>query len=203
MKIEQYTRESSHAGLTYGQWTAEWWKWALSIPSIRNPVVDQSGEYAAESQPNDAWFLAGVFHIAEDNKKKEFPLRHCTIPSGLPILIPILNCAADPIHYPHLEKDEELINHVANQAQMVEKKECSVNEQPVHIERVSSEPRVFGLYVHPDFDEFHKGGSTRAAADGYWVFLKPLPKGKYSIEFAGAYDNDRLASGATYQINII
>jgi hypothetical protein len=203
MKIEYYNKDSSHAGLTYGQWTVEWWKWALSNPSIRNPVVDQTGKYSAENQPEHAWFLAGIFHVAEENEKKKFPLRQCTMPSDIPILIPILNCAADPMHYPHLEKDEDIIDYVSNQAEMVDKIECYVNGESIHIERVSSEPKIFDLYVHPDFDKFHIGGNTHASADGYWVFLKPLVKGKYKIKFSGSYENDRFASGATYDIDII
>ena len=203
MRIEHYTKDSSIAGLTYGQWTAQWWKWALSIPSIMNPVVDQTGINAAESQPKHVWFLAGIFYIDEENKKKKIPLRQCTIPSGMPILIPIVNCAADPIHYPHLEKDEDIINYVSKQVEMVENKECYVNDESIHTERVRSEPKIFELYVHPDFDKFHKGGNTRASADGYWVFLKPLHKGEYTIKFAGAYENGRLSSGAKYRINIV
>jgi hypothetical protein len=203
MEIDYYSGNSSHAGLTYGGWTVKWWKWALSIPSIRNPLVDQTGISAAESQPEHVWFLAGIIHIEEDDEKRKFPIRHCTIPSGLPILIPILNCAADPIHYPQLGKDEDIINHVTEQAEMLKNKECYVNDESIPVERVPSEPRIFELYVHPDFDKFHKGGTTRASADGYWVFLKPLPRGKHNITFVGAYEDDRFASGATYRIAIV
>jgi hypothetical protein len=201
MKVQSYEKGSSYAGLTYEEWTVEWWRWALSIPHAKNPVVDQSGEYADESQPVNVWFLAGIF--AEENERKSFPSRKCTISSGVPVLIPILNCAADDIHYPELKNDQALIEHVSRQVGRVEKKECTVNDEIIEPEIVSSYPRVFDLYIHPDFDTFHKGGNSRASAEGYWVFLKPLPIGRHIIQFQGAYENGALRSGAMYTINII
>jgi hypothetical protein len=200
MKLESYKKGASHAGLTFEEWTVEWWRWALSIPHVKNPVVEQTGEHAAQNQPANAWFLAGVF--AEENETKKFPSRKCTIPYGVPILIPILNCAADDIHYPELKDDKAIVEHVSKQFERVEEKECIVNDEIVAPERVASHPRVFDLYVHPDFDSFHRGGNSRASAEGYWVFLKPPPKGKYIIKFQGAYERGALRSGATYTVSV-
>ncbi len=30
---------SNFHGKTYGEWSAEWWKWVLSIPADRNPLI--------------------------------------------------------------------------------------------------------------------------------------------------------------------
>jgi hypothetical protein len=201
MSIDYFTRGTLHAGLTYERWTVEWWRWALSIPTEKNPVVDITGENADEGQPQNVWFLAGIF--AEENEKKEFPSRECKIPTRLPILIPILNCAADTIHYPELEHDGDILDHVTNQIQRVEKRKCYVNGQSIPPEKVASDPIIFRLYIHPDFDKFHKGGKSRASADGFWVFLKPLPEGEYMIEFEGAYKEEKLCSGARYKISVV
>ncbi len=32
-------------GLTYGEWSAEWWKWLLSSPIDSNPSTDKTGKY--------------------------------------------------------------------------------------------------------------------------------------------------------------
>ena len=34
--------DSKPYGLTYGEWTAKWWQWALSIPKDINPAGDTS-----------------------------------------------------------------------------------------------------------------------------------------------------------------
>jgi hypothetical protein len=200
--IEYYSSDSKHAGLTYGQWTVKWWQWALSIPANQNPVVDETGKKASESQPKEeAWFLAGIF--SDENESKKFPSRECSIPAGVPILIPVLNCEADSQYYPELKNDQDVLDHVHKQAESIEKKEFYINDELIPPQRVHSEPPVFELNVHRDFDRFRNGGYTRAAADGYWVFLKPLPVGEYALRFSGSCENGRLNSGAAYRIRII
>ena len=42
--------------------SAEWWQWALSIPTPVNPQLDASGSNAVIGQHGTVWFLAGVFN---------------------------------------------------------------------------------------------------------------------------------------------
>jgi hypothetical protein len=201
-KIESFQSSDSFAGLTYGQWTVRWWQWALSIPAVRNPVVDLTGQASAQGQPNDVWFLAGIF--GDGNRNPSYPFRHCKVPSGVPILIPVLNCEADIIEYPHLKTDQEIVDHVLKQVNSIEKKDCFVNGETISPERVPSDPRIFDVNVHPDFDKFHSGGGfSHAASDGYWVFLKSLPMGENTISFEGSCENGSINSGATYSLTVI
>src|SRR6266705_6673188 len=39
------------AGRTIPEWTAEWWKWILSIPAAENPELDYTGEKLLRGQP--------------------------------------------------------------------------------------------------------------------------------------------------------
>jgi hypothetical protein len=200
-KIDSFKSIDSVVGVTYGQWTVRWWQWALSIPSDRNPVVDATGLAAAQDQPKDVWFLAGIF--GDGNRNRKYPLRKCKVPSGMPILIPVLNCEADSIEYPHLKTDQDIVDHVLKQVNSIEKKDCFVNGEPVSPERVPSDPRIFDVKVHPDFDRFHTGGgSSRASADGYWVFLKDLPIGEHTIRFEGSCENGSINSGAAYSLTV-
>src|SRR6478609_9348552 len=48
-------------GSTYGEWTAKWWQWALSIPKDINPGGDTSGKYCALKQSGPVWYLSGTF----------------------------------------------------------------------------------------------------------------------------------------------
>ena len=45
--------------------------------------------------------------------------------------------------------------------------------------------------------EIKNSGITEAAAEGYWVFLKPLSKGHYSIRFEGSCENGRFSAEYT------
>ena len=46
-------------GLSYAQWTANWWKWAMGIPTPNNPIPDKTGANCAQQQSGPVWFLAG------------------------------------------------------------------------------------------------------------------------------------------------
>lgn len=200
-KIEFFTSESKPYGKTYGEWTVKWWQWALSIPKSINPVVDETGKNAGVNQPAaDVWFLAGKF----GSENKNFPHRECIIPAEKAILFPIINCEANPLEYPELRTEEDIIDHVSKDEDTIVKKECFINGERIPVQRVSSYPPIFPVTISEDNAVGIKGGgSTRAASDGYWVFLKPLPKGEYTISFAGSCEAGRLNSGANYRVRIM
>jgi hypothetical protein len=200
MTFEYYNADSEPSGISYGKWTVLWWKWALSYPSNKNSVVDQTGEFASENQPENMWFLAGMF--TQEDEKKSFPSRKCTIPLGVPILAPVLNSMADPLENLKLQSDLDILKHNEKQATTITKKVFTINGESIPPERVRSDPRIFDVYIHPDFDKSHKGGHTRAASDGYWVCLKPLPEGEYDIQFEGSCEYGRLNCGASYHIKV-
>jgi hypothetical protein len=198
--IEFFTSGSKPYGKTYGLWTVKWWQWALSTPKSINPVVDKDGRHANVNQPDaDVWFLAGKF----GTENKDFPYRQCTIPIGRAILFPVVNCEVNTLEYPELKTEQELIDYVSNDEDTIIKKQCFLNGEIIPIERVQSDPPTFPLTISKDnVIGIKSGGSTIAAADGYWVFLKALPKGEYALSFAGSCENGRLNSGANYHFKV-
>ncbi len=186
-------------GITYGRWTVEWWRWALAIPKSKNPVLDRTGENAGENQPcKDVWYLAGK--LPDENIN--LPSRSCRIPAGRSILFPVINYEANPLELPELRTDQDIIQQVKKDEDSIVKKECYVNGKLIPAERIESDPPIFELKMveHNLFND--EGGSTRASADGYWVFLKPLPKGEHTISFHGSCEKGRLNSGAVYYLQV-
>jgi hypothetical protein len=121
------------------------------------------------NQPvDDVWFLAGKF----GTENKDIPQRQCTIPVGRSILFPIINCEANQLEYPELKTELDIIDHVSRDEDNIVKKGCFVNGERIAIERVQSDPPKFPVTINEDNALGIKGGgSTIAAADGYWVFL--------------------------------
>jgi hypothetical protein len=188
-------------GISYGAWTAKWWQWILSIPKPISPLLDETGEYWMIDQPSsDVWFLAGCYRDFEE----KFPHRSIEMPSGRGILFPVLNCEANPLEYPKLQNHEDLINHVASDVSTVVKKTVSINGISVNPSRVQSDPRIFRVILTSNnvFDTV-SSGTTCARADGFWIFLKPLPIGKYNICFEGSCEFGSLHSGADYELSIV
>ena len=198
--IEVYNPSDRPLFRSIGEWTILWWNWALSIPKRINPVVDKSGEYAHIGQPPDVWFLAGRF----GSEDKSFPHRRCTIPYGTPILLPVLNCEANQLEYPYLRNELDLINHVSDDIDTVVKKDCLINGEPLPLMRIQSDPQIFSLKIcNENGMEIERSGVTKAAADGYWVFMKPPPRGKYRLQFHGSCEAGKLAAGAIYDVTIL
>jgi hypothetical protein len=197
--IQCFDSYSIPFGRTYGSWTAKWWQWALGAPLSVNPVVDLTGNCAHKFQSGDVWFLAGKF----GSENRTLPQRKCNIPRDKGILFPILNCEANRLEYQDLKTDNDLIRHVFEDVDTVVLKDCFVNGERITPERVSSDPKVFELNIHRENPlGVSGGGFTRVAADGYWVFLKPLIAGNYRIEFEGRCENGRLCSGARYEVTV-
>jgi hypothetical protein len=199
-KVEIYAADSCPYGLTYGQWTVRWWRWFLAIPKSTNPIFDDSGKFASLNQlEKNVWFLGGKV----GDERLSFPKRACRIPRSYSILFPVVNCEVNPLEYPQLTSPIELIQRVESDENTIIRKDCTVDGEPVLVQRIKSDPKVFDVKIVEDNPyEVAGGGETSAAADGYWVFLKPLPPGNHRISFRGSCEYGRLNSGADYELYI-
>ena len=169
--------DSQPYGLTYGEWTAKWWQWAESIPTEINPQLDETGEDCAQAQnqTGPVWFLAGTSGGSVE--------RTCTIPAGKAILIPVLNNlnirAAS-------ETDEELLAGAKSGADSVTILEFSIDGVPLQdIWNYRMQSPFFDVTLPNDNVFGISAGTYRAVADGYWVFLQPLPPGEHEIRLHG------------------
>lgn len=198
-KVEVYGgSETNIFGKSYGEWTVLWWKWLLSVPAAINPLVDNNGQHAAVGQPSYVWFLAGSF----PNYNREYPYRKTQVPVRRSILFPVINCEANELEYPHLKSESDVLEHVKKDMNSIVKKDCFINGKRIIPQRVPSDPQIFPLTI-PDNNVIGvRGGNTSAASDGYWVFLKPLSKGQYTVRFEGSCELGRLNSGVIYELEI-
>jgi hypothetical protein len=194
--IEWFTPEEKPYGISFGQWTVRWWQWAYSTPININPVADKSGINANINQDGEVWFLAGTFG---EGKLVE---RYCSIPFNKAVLIPVINYEINRIERPDLDSDSEMVKHVTADQDDIINKEIKINDRSVPIFRVKSDPIIFPLYIHPDNYFKMNGGNTFATADGYWVFLKPIPKGNHQIYFHGSCSLGTRQITAKYHLEI-
>lgn len=199
--VQLFSNTDKPYGRTYGAWTATWWQWIMPISKDRSPLLDKIGEHWNTNQPSsEVWFLIGNFA----RKDKTFPHRTIKIESGRSILFPVLNCMATFLEYQQLKTHDDLLRHVENDVNTVVKKELTINGKGHEAVRVPSDPRIFRVTINEDNAfEIMRSGSTDAAADGYWAFLKPVPKGNYTIRFEGSCEYGRLNAGATYELEIV
>jgi len=172
----------------------------MSTPKTINPVLDATGEFASVNQPCEfVWFLAGKLGDGQIN----IPKRSCRIPKSRSILFPVINCEANCIEYPELTTELDVLDKVSRDEDTIILKECIVDSKQIPAQRIKSDPIIFDLTIAKENAcEIAGGKSIPAAADGYWVFLKPLKCGIHSIEFRGSCENGRLFSGANYVLHV-
>ena len=160
---------------TYGEWTAEWWKWLLSIPTGDNPLNDPSGERCALGQQGPVWFLVG-----SGGGKAE---RECTIPAGMAILIPAINVECSYAEDQSLITEDDLRACATSDQDLVTETAATLNGSVLQVHRVQSP--VFNLTFPVDNIFTVPEGPTKAVSEGFWVFLKPLPPGQYVLHVQG------------------
>lgn len=195
--IEYFTPECTPYGLSYGQWTVKWWQWLAAIPAPANPAADQTGQNSGVNQVDrNVWFLAGTL----GGKTVE---RKCSIPEGRAILFPVINYEMNSLEKPHLKTESELVSHVKQDEDDIINLDAIVDGQKIAIYRVSSDPAFFAITVPEDNAvQIPQGGTTQATADGYWVFLKPLPLGGHNIYFSGSCSAGTRNVKASYYITV-
>lgn len=188
--IVLFPQGSRPYGKTYGEWSAEWWKWAYSLPVDGNPLFDETGELAGEGQDGPVWFLAGVFN------ESGTATRSAMVPTGKALLFPLINVEWDnhcPPNDPPLD-ESQLLEIVNQNLDMVTELSCEVDGASI--------PDLFSYRVtspsfdvtFPDNNLFQLFGCSGIAAGtysgfvsgGYYVMLAPMPAGLHTIHFGGS-----------------
>jgi hypothetical protein len=195
--IHYFRYGSRPFGLSLGQWTVKWWQWFLSIPSHIHPGTDESGKNAYINQSDrNVWFLAGTLGGLSVE-------RRCLIPKGRSILFPVINYEMNALENPSLNTESKLVKHVTQDQDDIINLDAVVDDQKIPIYRVRSQPSFFTINVPKDNPyQIPGGGTTRATADGFWVFLKPLPPGEHEIYFSGSCSLGTRNVKAKYHITV-
>jgi hypothetical protein len=171
-----YSTDENPYGSPLEEWTAAWWKWALSLPEGLNPITDVTGENASNNQSGPVWFLAGTFGgLAE---------RTCEIPEGKAIFFPISCNETSYAECPRFQTEAELRAFAKADIDQVKTIMATVDGERLPdsaLRRIQSPP--FDLDLPEGNVLGVPPGRTKSNSDGYWVFLKPLSKGKHEIHF--------------------
>lgn len=223
----------AHAfGKTYGQWSAEWWKWHLHLPATGHPAYSLDGANCGAGQKGKVWFLIGAFTTEfPQNAFNTIVRESCVVPTGKAIFFPIINveCStieADPYHLVltgdnYDNRDDCAAKFVKGTAG--DGTEAVVKDLTVSIDGKSlknlyayrAKSPVFGFQFNDPIDNILdvdcslvKCDNAQAVSDGYWIMLPPQSAGKHKIRFTGSFRNpvsNALFFGldVTYQLKIV
>jgi len=170
----------SYANLPLASYTAAWWQWAFSMPNADSPMRDVTGKQCALNQSGEVWFIGGAFGGGKVR-------RTCTIPHGKALFFPVIttifyarpdtpsrcedNTADAAINNDHLAYAEATLNGIA------------IPRMDARRER---SPGCFHLFSGERAAAYGSSGYP-AAVDGYWLMLRPLPPGDYTLKFRAQY----------------
>ncbi len=183
--------DSKPLGLSYGQWSARWWQWVLSMPADANPLTDTAACSAGQS--GQVWFLGGTFTATPpDPDVPEVVIgkaeRECIVPSGTFLFFPILNAEASTAEGNGETADELravaefLMDHAVDL-------EATIDGTPVQaLDRYRAQSPGFTYGPLPENNLFAlpEGTTSLAVSDGFFLMLAPLPVGEHTIHFSGA-----------------
>jgi hypothetical protein len=191
--------------------SAEWWQWALSIPTSKNPQLDTTGRNCMVGQRGSIWFLAGVFGGGTTT-------RTCSVPTDNAIFFPVINSVnfntpnvcgqgADNISVEDLrassaafiegatnllvEVDGKAINtlrRVQSQVFEVALPEDNVFDAPCTSSGLGNVPA--GIYS-PSVDE------------GFYVKLNPLKKGNHTLHFHAENPSQKVVQDVSYNLTVV
>ena len=206
----------SHAyGATLGEWSAEWWQWAMAIPADENPIRDENGENCGLDQSGRVWFLAGT-ELGPPGSAVE---RECTIPAGKAILFPVLNllffnCPDESFTEQEMRETLDFLFTL-----LVCNLECEIDGVPVeNLDAHRTQSPAFVMTLPEDNLLLGNceglGGGPPAAdyfpvvSEGVWILHAPLSVGEHEIFLRGALcdpgsGEEFAATEVTYLITIV
>lgn len=189
--------------------TAEWWQWALSIPTSINPQLDTDGRNCMVGQRGSEWFLAGIFSGGSAT-------RACAVPEGTVLFFPVINtvnfntpnvCGQGPENIPV----RDLRRLSAASIDGATKLSVIVDGRPVaNLQRVRSQ--VFEVALPGDnvFNPLCGGPGTVPAGiyspavdDGFYVMLAPLRGRTHTLHFHAENPSQSFVGDVTYNLTVV
>ncbi len=205
-----YPRDSVVANRTLADWSAAWRQWADSMPADNHPLFDTASS-CSEGNSGPVWFLGGKFCAFPtppgqvcDNSHA---VRTCNVPRGVSLYFPVVNTScldgeaiagqcitpggfsAGPNITQIRQVAAEMIDHTENLEVSIDGKLLEGNLKNNF--RVQS--TVYTTLL-PDNNLYQASGETNIVKgqyigvdDGVYVMLKPLPKGRHTLNFKGRF----------------
>jgi hypothetical protein len=185
--------QSHPYGKSYGEWSAEHWKWLYSMPIDHHPLFDTAE--CDEGQSGPVWFLGGTFTpTVEGNVVVGRAERYCTVPLGKALFFPILDSECATLEG-NGTTDAELRscatffqNHAYNMT-------CTIDGKPVRnvdSYRVQSPLFTYGplpennVLLNSGYPAAVAGATSPSVSDGVFLMVAPLSRGCHTIHFTGA-----------------
>jgi hypothetical protein len=172
-----YPPEASVGGRSLPAWSAAFNQWLSSFPTTAHPLTDPSGERCAYGQSGPVFFLTSSMVTTSLS---------CTVPAGVPLLLPILHGACSTVEPPpYFGRDEAELRACA-EAPLASPTTLAVAVDGQRLPDVAAYRTTSPLHtlVLPADNWLEvPPGVASSVAGGYYPLLKPLPVGTHTITY--------------------
>ncbi|MGD9673289.1 MAG: hypothetical protein AB7U98_07410 [Candidatus Nitrosocosmicus sp.] len=175
-----YSKDSSPHGVPYGKWLANWWNWTTSIPSENHPRDSYTPEKCQINQQGPVWFLPDMLGGTEE--------RTCIIPSGKSIFIPILVGECE-LSTPEIKTKEELPQCASAGNEHGVITAIVDGREVLNLGDYRTQSGFFNITIVEGNIYESNPGTFTGFADGFFVFLEPLPPGKHEVKLTASVLN--------------
>lgn len=181
------------SGRTQAEWSQLWWQWAASFQYDESPVADRTGQSCHLKQSGPVWFLAGTYGTRRT-------IRTCKVPKDTYVFFPLINYVVMPTGPVQEENCEACCARYRATARSMTDTPYDLvldldGRRVEHLEtyrQVSLGCFDLGVLASP------KARVFPAAANGYYVMLKPLAPGKHELNFGGRLPS--MSQAVTYTL---
>lgn len=177
-------------GVSQRELSIKWWQWAASFDPANSPVADKTGSQCAARQEGKVWMLAGTFGTARAT-------RTCTVPAGRTLFFPLANYI---VFAPAGSRAgcRELIAEAASLTDGPQALVLELNGVRLELATSHRQPSM-GCFDLEAMGRSPKGFGP-AASNGYYVALRPLPKGTHTLNFGAILPS--IQQAVTYTLNV-
>jgi len=188
-------------GMTYGDWGAAWWQWALRNPIDNNALNDDTGAKAGVDQLGKVWFLAGTINQTPSETDPSVYIgvadRTCTVPVGKMIFFPIVNTECSTAEGNGTTEAELAamcdfyVQHAAGLKVTVDGR--ALRNLTAYRGTSSMYPLWWPsdpVLTMPAITE-----PTASVSDGFWIMLAPLSAGEHVLHWEGNMTFTQAADG--------
>jgi hypothetical protein len=191
-----YAPDAKPFGMTYGEWSAEWWKQAVRQTGAPGTPFAAGEVDCTAMGARNVVFLVGTTTSVPVS-------RSCTIPHHVAILLPAINAECSEVE--------------GNGTTDAELRACAAGfaDEFTNVHVVVDGVALAGLdafrFDSPLFRFSPVAGNvfgippavrSKSVADGYWVMLRKLGKGVHTVSFGGAFPAVGFETETTYTLTV-
>ena len=168
-------------GLTYGDWLAKWWEYALIMPTEQNPLTGGTGE-------NCVFQRIGNVGLVVANSTLDVPIK-CEVPTGMMLYIEVLGAECSNLEEPPFFGGNEAELLACAQSFVPQDLQASIDG--VEVQNLSKYIFTSPLYEFTEPEDnilgVPAGTNGKSVGAGAYLMLVPLSPGKHTIHVQGTY----------------